>query len=85
MTVTDVTVDRTDHTHGQDVAHGYIDHRQSTASARGEAIHKKAAPRLLRVPRIARSNQSILKEINPEYPLEGLRLKLKLQYFGHLM
>ena len=31
-----------------------------------------------------RSNQSILKEINPEYPLEGLMLKLKLQYFGHL-
>ena len=32
-----------------------------------------------------RSNQSILREINPEYPLEGLKLKLKLQYFGHLM
>ena len=32
-----------------------------------------------------RSNQSILKEINPEYPLEGLVLKLKLQYFGHLI
>ena len=32
-----------------------------------------------------RSNQSILKEINPEYPLEGLMLKLKLQYFDHLM
>ena len=32
-----------------------------------------------------RSNQSILKEINPEYSLKGLRLKLKLQYFGHLM
>ena len=32
-----------------------------------------------------RSNQSILKEINPEYPLGGLMLKLKLQYFGHLM
>ena len=32
-----------------------------------------------------RSNQSILKEISPEYSLEGLRLKLKLQYFGHLM
>ena len=32
-----------------------------------------------------RSNQSILKEINPEYLLEGLTLKLKLQYFGHLM
>ena len=41
--------------------------------------------RLLRVPQTARSNQSILKEINPEYSLEGLILKLKLQYFGHLM
>ena len=40
----------------------------------------------LRVPwRARRSNQSILKEINPEYSLEGLMLKLKLQYFGHLM
>ena len=42
--------------------------------------------RLLRVPWTARrSNQSILKEISPEYSLEGLVLKLKLQYFGHLM
>ena len=42
--------------------------------------------RLLRVPlRVKRSNQSILREINPEYSLEGLTLKLKLQYFGHLM
>ena len=42
--------------------------------------------RLLRVPwRARRSNQSILKEINPEYSLEGLMLKLKLQYFGHLI
>ena len=42
--------------------------------------------RLLRVPWTAkRSNQSILKEISPEYPLEGLNLKLKLQYSGHLM
>ena len=40
----------------------------------------------MRVPWIARSsNQSIPKEINPEYSLEGLMLKLKLQYFGHLM
>ena len=39
----------------------------------------------MRVPWIARSNQSILKEINPEYSLKGLMLKLKLQYFGHLM
>ena len=42
--------------------------------------------RLLRVPWIARrSNQSIIKEISPEYSLEGLMLKLKLQYFGYLM
>ena len=42
--------------------------------------------RLLRVPRTARgSNQSILKEISPEYSLKRLMLKLKLQYFGHLM
>ena len=42
--------------------------------------------RLLRVPWTARrSNQSILKEISPGYTLEGLMLKLKLQYFGHLM
>ena len=41
---------------------------------------------LLRIPGTARtSNQSILKEINTEYSLEGLMLKLKLQYFGHLM
>ena len=42
--------------------------------------------RLLRVPWTARrSNQSILKEISPEYSLEGLMLKMKLQYFGHRM
>ena len=41
---------------------------------------------LLRVPwTVRRSSQSILKEISPEYSLEGLRLKLTLQYFGHLM
>ena len=40
----------------------------------------------MRVPwRVRRSNQSILKEISPEYSMEGLMLKLKLQYFGHLM
>ena len=63
-----------------------------------ELDHKKAAHqgidafelwcwrRLFRVPLTAKkSNQSILKEINPEYSLEGLMLKLKLQYFGHLM
>ena len=42
--------------------------------------------RLLRLPWTARrSNQSIIKEINPEYSLKGLMVKLKLQYFGHLM
>ena len=42
--------------------------------------------RLLRVPQTARrSNQSVLKEISPGYSLEGIMLKLKLQYFGHLM
>ena len=41
--------------------------------------------RVLRVPGTARSNQPILKEINPEYSLEGLMMKLKLQHFGHLM
>ena len=41
--------------------------------------------RLLRIPWTTRSNQSILKEINPEYSLEGLVLKLKFQSFGHLM
>ena len=51
-----------------------------------EAFEVRCWRRLLRVPWIARrSNQSTLKEISPEYSLEGLMLKLKLQYFGHLM
>ena len=51
-----------------------------------DAFKVRCWRRLLRVPWIARrSNQSILKEISPEYSLEGLTLKLKLQYFGHLM
>ena len=51
-----------------------------------EASELRYWRRLLRVPWTAkRSNQSILNEINPEYSLEGLMLKLKLQYFGHLM
>ena len=51
-----------------------------------KAEHQRCWRRLLRVPWIARrSNQSILKESSPEYSLEGLMLKLKLQYFGHLM
>ena len=49
-------------------------------------IHFDIWRRLLRVPWTARrSNQSIVKEINPEYSLEGRMLKLELQYFGHLM
>ena len=53
---------------------------------RMDAFELWCCRRLLRVPRTARrSNQSILKEISPEYSLEGLKLKLKLQYFGHLM
>ena len=51
-----------------------------------DAIELQCLRRLLRVPWTARrSNQSILKEISPEYSLEGLMLKLKLQYFGHLI
>ena len=55
-------------------------------SCRIDAFGLQCWRRLLRVPWTARrSNQSILKEINPEYSLEGLMLKLKIQYFGHLM
>ena len=51
-----------------------------------DAFELQCWRRLLRGPWTARrSNQSILKEINPEYSLEGLMLKLQLQYFGHLM
>ena len=51
-----------------------------------DAFELWCSRRFFRVPRTARrSNQSILKEISPEYSLEGLMLKLKLQYFGHLM
>ena len=53
---------------------------------RTDAFELRCWRRLLRVPWTARrSNQSILKEISPEHSLEGLMLKLKLQYFGHLM
>ena len=53
---------------------------------RTDAFDLWCCRRLLRVPWTARrSNQSILKEINSEYSLEGLMLKLNLQYFGHLM
>ena len=52
---------------------------------RTDALELWCWRRLVRVPWTARSNQSILKEISPEYSLEGLMLKLKLQSFGHLM
>ena len=53
---------------------------------RTDAFKLRCWRRLLRLPWTARrSHQSILKEISPEYSLEGLMLKLKLQYFGHLM
>ena len=56
------------------------------AERRIDAFELWSWKRLLRVPGTERrSNQSILKEISPEYSLEGLVLKLKLQYFGHLM
>ena len=59
---------------------------KKTEHRRTDAFKLWCWRRLLRVPwTTRRSNQSILKEINPEYSLEGLMLKLKLQYFGHLM
>ena len=59
---------------------------KKTECQRTDAFKLWCRRRLLRVPWIARqSNQSILKEINPEYSLEGLMLKLKLQYFVHLI
>ena len=59
---------------------------KKTECQRTDAFELWCWRRLLRVPWTARrSNQSILKEISPEYSLEGLMLRLKLQYFGHLM
>ena len=59
---------------------------EKTEHRRTDAFELWCWRRLLRVPWTARrSNQSILKEISPEYLLEGLMLRLKLQYFGHLM
>ena len=59
---------------------------KKTEHQRMDAFELWCWRRFLRVPWTARkSNQSILKEISPEYSLEGLMLKLKLQYFGHLM
>ena len=68
-----------------------LDHKESWTIKKAELQRIDAFElwfwrRLLRVPWTARrSNQSIIKEISPEYSLEGLMLKLKLQYFGHLM
>ena len=57
-----------------------------TEGQRTDVFKLQCWRRLLRVPRTARqSNQSIIKEINPQYSLEGLMLRLKLQYFGHLI
>ena len=62
-----------------------LDHKESWA-LKSDAFKLWCWRRLLRVPWTARrSNQSILKDISPEYSLEGLMLKLKLQYFGQLM
>ena len=59
---------------------------QKAESQRIDAFELWCWRRFLRVPWTARrSNESILKEISPEYSLEGLILRLKLQYFGHLM
>ena len=59
---------------------------KKTESQRTDAFKLRSWRRLSRLPRTAmKSNQLILKEINPEYSLEGLMPKLKLQYFGHLM
>ena len=59
---------------------------KKAVSQRIDAFELWCWKRLLRVPwTVRRSNQSILKEISPEYSLEGPMLKLKLQYFGHLM
>ena len=58
---------------------------QKTEPLRIDSFELWCWTRCLRVLWTAGSNQSILKEISPEYSLEGLMLKLKLQYFGHLM
>ena len=64
----------------------WVQSRQKSIQDKIDAFELQCWRRLLRVLWLARrSNQSILKEISPEYSLEGLVLKLKLQYFGHLM
>ena len=68
------------------VMYGYESWTIKKAERRINAFELWCWRRLLRVPRtVRRSNQSILKEISPEFSLEGLMLKLKLQYFGQLM
>ena len=63
-----------------------LDHKKKAESRRIDTFKLWCWIRLLRVHWTARrSNQSILREINPEYSLEGLMLKLKFQYFGHLV
>ena len=63
-----------------------LDHQENLTILNLYAFELWCWRRLSRVPWTARRfNQSILKEISPEYPLKGLMLKLKLQYFGHLM
>ena len=73
-------------TPGFPVHHQLLELAQTPIHRVSDAFELRCWRRLLRFPRTARkSNQSILKEINPEYSLEWLMLKLKLQYFGHLM
>ena len=68
------------------VMYGFKSWTKEDEHRRTDAFELWCWRRLLRVPWTARrSNQCILKEISPEYSLEGLMLKLKLQYFGHLM
>ena len=68
------------------VMYGFESWTIKKAEPRIDAFELWCWRRVLRVPWTARrSNQSILKEISPEYSLEGLMLKLKLQHFGHLM
>ena len=63
-----------------------LDHKKRLSTQRTDTLQPRCWRRLLRVPwTVRRSNQPTLKEINPEHSLEGLMLKLKLQYFGHLM
>ena len=72
--------------HNTIIIHSNQSNKQLKCQSTVNVKIKSGWRRLLRVPwRARRSNQSILKEISPEYSLEGLIMKLKLQYFGHLM